>query len=66
MLVHAEVGAVAPDRLDVGSKFAVAAVEQVNRVAWSSPHDGAEVVRLLGRGSDGFAGAESCCDKEAD
>ncbi len=56
LLVHAKVGAVAPDRLDAGQQFAVAAVEQVDRVAWSAPHDGAEVVRLLRRGGDGFAG----------
>ena len=33
LLVHAETGAVAPDHLDAGSPFAVASVEQVDRVA---------------------------------
>ena len=66
LLVHAEIGAVAPDHLDAGSEFAVASVEQVDHVAWASPHDGAEVVRLLRRGGDGFAGAERCGDMEAD
>jgi len=65
-MLNPQSGTVAPDGLDAGGEFAVAAIEQQQPVARPAPHDVGKIMHLRCRYGDGVPFAQGCRDVKTD